>query len=303
MLSWQVGSAKITAIVEQPLEDLEGLITKTTPEELLAIDWLRPHFIDASGTMLGVVQSFVIEHAGKLIVVDTCIGDHKSLPISPHQHEKVFGLFEKFNEAGFDPAKVDLVLCTHMHFDHVGMNTLLVEGAWAPSFPNARYLFAKEEFDYWASENARPVEDPAALEGGFAKMRATFHATQVDVHNQSVQPVIDAGLAEIVAAPCEPLPGLRLVPTPGHTPGHVSVELISEGQRAWITGDSFHHPCQIARADWSTVADIDRDVGIDTRRDVLAKLAGSDTLLLGTHFSAPTGGQIVKDGESYRLEC
>lgn len=300
-MQWQVGKARIIAVVEQPITGLEGLISKAQPEALAEIEWLRPHFVDEDGKMLGLVQCFVIEIGGKTVVVDTCVGDHKDLPYSPDWHGKVFDLFGKFRSAGFDPDAVDMVLCTHLHLDHVGLNTMLVDGEWVPTFPNARYLFARTEFEYWKSEAEGEVTDPEACERPFDRYRAGFQIDQRHVHEQSVQPVVDAGLAMIVDPPCEPLPGIRLVPTTGHTPGHVSVEVSSGDANALITGDSFHHPCQIARAEWATVADFDREASSATRRRMLEELAGTDTLMLGTHFAEPTGGVIVEDGESYRL--
>ena len=130
---------------------------------------------------------------------------------------------------------------------------------------------------------------------------ACFNITQINVHRETGQPVIDAGLADFVAAPCEPIPGIALIPTPGHTPGHVSVRIESEGQKALITGDSFHHPCQIARSDWATVADSNREESSATRAKILEELVDMPILMLGTHFAAPTAGYIVRDGASYRL--
>lgn len=299
---WQIGEAKITAVVEQPLDDINGLIQGATPENLAEITWLQPHFMDDDGKLLGLVQCFVIELGGKRIVVDTCVGDHKDLPISPHWNQQVFGLFERFKDAGFDPRRIDFVLCTHLHLDHVGMNTLLVDGAFVPTFANAQYLFARTEYEFWASEYERPEDDPATLDRAFDRMRASFHTTQKHVHEQSVQPVFDAGLARLVDLPHEIVPGVTLVPTPGHTPGHASVEIASEGERALITGDCFHHPCQIARAEWGTHADIDRDAGTVTRKAILEQMCGSDDLMIGSHFAWPTAGRIARDGEAYRLE-
>lgn len=301
MASWQIGDARITAIVEQSLS-MERLITKAKPEALAEIAWLHPHFVDDAGKMLGLVQCFVIELAGKLILVDTCVGDHKDLPSDPAWHRQVFGLIDKLRDAGFDPERVDMVLCTHLHLDHVGINTHLVDGDWRPTFPNARYLFARAEYEYWQAEAAMEPVDPTTLERPFEKFRAGFQATQRLVNQQSVAPVMAAELADLVDPPCEPLPGLRLVPTPGHTPGHVSVELSSAGAKALITGDAFHHPCQIARAEWATVADFDRDGSSATRRGMLEELEASGALMLGSHFARPTGGRVVRDGETWKLE-
>ncbi len=301
MQNWQIGKARITAVVEQSLR-MDGLISQAKPDALAKIDWLNPHYVNDAGNMLGLVQCFVIEIAGKIVVVDTCVGDHKDLPSDPAWHQKTFGLLEKFRAAGFDPAAVDMVLCTHLHLDHVGLNTQLVDGAWQPTFPNARYLFARKEFEYWSKEAEAAPVDPKTLEKPFERYRAGFQATQRMVHQQSVEPIMAAGLADLVEAPCEPLPGIRLVPTEGHTPGHVSVEVSSGGAKAFITGDAFHHPCQIARSDWATVADSDRAGSCATRAEVLAQMVGSDTLMLGTHFAEPSAGRIVADGDSYRFK-
>ena len=152
-----------------------------------------------------------------------------------------------------------------------------------------------------AEAEAEPV-DPQTLEKPFDRYRAGFQATQKRVHEQSVEPVMAAGLAELVDPPCEPLPGIRLVPTAGHTPGHVSVEITSGGESALITGDAFHHPCQIACADWATVADYDRDASTATRVRMLEQLEASGALMLGTHFARPTAGRIVRDGETWKLD-
>ena len=299
---WHIGEATITAVVEQPLDDINELIQKATPQNLAEITWLRPHFMDEDGKLLGLIQCFVIEIADKQIVVDTCVGDHKDLPINPDWNQQVFGLFERFHEAGFDPQLIDFVLCTHLHLDHVGMNTLLIDGQFVPTFPNAAYLFARTEFEFWTGEYERLEEDPATLERAFDRMRANFHKTQKHVHDQSVQPVFDAGLAELVDLPYEIVPGVRLISTPGHTPGHASVEIASEGARALITGDCFHHPCQIARHEWGTHADIDRDEGKATRQAILEEMCGSGELMIGSHFAWPIAGRIARDGETYRLE-
>ncbi len=305
MQQWQLGEARITAVVEQALS-MDGLIYKAKPDVLADIAWLSPHYVDADGSLLGLVQCFVVELDGKLTVIDTCVGDHKDLPSDPAWHQKAFGLLEKFKAAGFDPASVDLVLCTHLHLDHVGINTRLEDGRWVPTFPNARYLFARDEYEYWKAEAEQEPVDPKTLEKPFDRYRAGFQATQRMVHQQSVEPVVAAGLAELVDThneqECEPLPGITLVPTHGHTPGHVSVEIASGGAKALITGDSFHHPCQIARAEWATVADHDREASTATRQRVLRELAGTDTLMLGTHFAEPSGGTIARDGDSYRLK-
>jgi len=172
------------------------------------------------------------------------------------------------------------VLCTHMHVDHVGWNTRLVDGVWQPTFKNARYLFAEDEWTYWRDE---PQEYGPVIE-------------------DSVQPIFDAGLADLVAEDYRVTDEVWLEATPGHTPGHVSVHIASQGEEAVITGDMIHHPCQIAHADWSTTADWDTEMSRSTRESFIARYAGQPVLIIGTHFAGPGAGRIVKDGDAYRLD-
>ncbi len=158
---------------------------------------------------------------------------------------------------------------------------MLENGKWVPTFPKARYLIGKTEFEHW---NA--VED----------------AEQQEILSDSVRPILDAGLAELVEPDHRLSDEIRLIPTHGHTPGHVSVVIESEGERAIISGDFLHHPCQIAHPEWSSIADSDPHEAAVTRRKVVDEVAADGTLFIGTHFPAPTAGRIVRDGESYRLE-
>lgn len=302
-MEWQIGKANITAIVEQPLDEIEELIPAAKHEETSKISWLKPHFADEDGVLLGIIQMFVVDINGKTLVIDTCIGDNKDIPLKEAWHKKQFGLLEKFTKAGFNPNQVDFVLCTHMHLDHVGLNTMKVIGQWMPTFPNARYLFAKNELEFWQDSAKGSFQDPDTEHHPGKKKGILFQLSQRSVHKESVQPVIDAGLADMVDTPYEPIHGVKLIPTPGHTPGHVSIEINSEGHKVFISGDSFHHPCQIARPDWWTVADIDRDASSETRHKILKELVGTQTFLLGTHFAEPSGGYIVEDGDSYKLKC
>lgn len=116
-----------------------------------------------------------------------------------------------------------------------------------------------------------------------------------------MQPVLDAGLADLVDTDHVIGPGIQLLPTPGHTPGHASVMIADGAQRALITGDFMHHPSQCAHPEWNSSADADPERALATRRAMLEQLAGTPTLVLGTHFAAPTGGRIVRDGAAYRF--
>ncbi len=296
-----IGASRITSIREQDLTGIDSLLLGATPEGVAAIGWLQPHFVDADGVLLGVVQAFVLEHDGRLIVIDTCVGNGKDLPVVEAWTGLQTDFLERFRATGFDPAAVDVVLCTHLHLDHVGWNTYHDGERWQPTFSNARYLFNRSEYDFWQGEAHDTYVPSDGEPEQLVAVRQAFADTQVRVQRDSVQPIVDAGLAEFVEAPCELFPGLRLVPTPGHTPGHVSVEIASDEVRALVTGDSFHHPCQIAQPGWAALPDSDQAQSTATRRRMLADVAGADVLVIGTHFAEPVCGHVVADGDTYRL--
>ena len=296
-----IGSTRITSVVEQPLDGIDALLAASTPEEVAAIDWLQPNFVDDDGAMVGLVQMLVVEHGGRLVVVDTCVGNDRDRPVVEAWNQSQTDFLDRFGAAGFDPESVDVVLCTHLHLDHVGWNTRLDGDRWVPTFPNARYLFDRTEYEHWSAESAVEFEPPAGMPDAVAAALGAFHDTQANVQADAIRPVVDAGLVDLVDAPCEVLTGLRLVPTRGHTLGHVSVAISSDGGEGLITGDCFHHPSQMARPEWAAVVDSDPEASTATRRRLLSELAGSDTLVIGTHFAEPVCGRVVADGESHRL--
>ncbi|MEE4300865.1 MAG: MBL fold metallo-hydrolase [Pseudomonadales bacterium] len=278
---WQIGSVKITRIVE--LEAVGGsrfILPDATPEACREIAWLAPHFMDADGRLRMSVHALVVDTGERRILVDTCIGNDKERSV-PAWSNLQTRFLEDLEAAGYPPSSIDTVLCTHLHVDHVGWNTRLVEGRWVPTFPRARYLFSEREWAYWSE-----AEDD---EYG-------------PVIDDSVRPVIDADLAELVADDAVLCDEVRLQPTPGHTPGHVSVVIESQDQRALITGDFVHHPCQLARPDWGSSADWDPAAARSTRETTLAALADAPVLVIGTHFATPTAGRVRRDGEVFRFE-
>ncbi len=176
------------------------------------------------------------------------------------------------------------MILTHLHTDHVGWNTTRTDDGWVPTFPNARYVVSRAERDFWA---------------GYA-----MDEPRRQMFRDSVHPVEDAGLLDAVEVPAEGTdlaPGLRLLPTPGHTPGHVAVRVGGPGGGALVTGDCVHHPVQLAHPELGSCVDIDPALAASTRRSLLASLAGTDTLVLGTHFPPPTAGRVVAAGDAYRL--
>ncbi len=279
MHKWQVGDVTITQIVELTTASLgPHLLPQATPEVMAAIDWMAP-FIDERSRLVLSIHALVVQSQGQTIMVDTCIGNDK-VRTYPRWNMMQGDFLTKFAAAGFTTDQIDTVLCTHMHVDHVGWNTRLVDGVWVPTFAHADYLFAEEEWSHWSGETQEygpVIED-------------------------SVQPIFDAGKAQLVKAAHQVTDEVRLEPTPGHTPGHVSVHISSKGEDAIITGDMIHHPCQIKHPQWSSTADFDPDKAADTRNEFISRYADEPVLIIGTHFAGPTAGRIVQDGDSYRLD-
>ena len=281
-MHWQIGEVRVTRIQEMEAAGMQFILPDATPENLKEIGWLAPHFVDARGEALASVHALVIETPEQRIVVDTCVGNDKKRSVPPW-NELQTRFLDDFRQAGFEPESIDAVVCTHLHIDHVGWNTRLVDGRWTPTFPNARYLIGRAEWAHW---NADPDPENQVILG------------------DSVRPVIEAGLVDWVDSDHRLGPEVWLEPTPGHTPGHVSVRIASQGAEAVITGDLIHHPCQMARPDWSAIVDVDRAQALRTRNAFLDRHADSGTLVIGTHFAGPTAGHVVRGdgGEGYRLK-
>ena len=284
MLSWQVGRVRITRIVELEVpiayDASNPFMKDAAPNALRTMRWLYPHFVTADDALILSIHALLVDAPGLRLVVDTCIGNDRPRGITQGVALQT-PFLERLAEAGWSREGVDAVVCTHLHVDHVGWNTMLENGRWTPTFPNARYLIGREELDHW---------------------RAKGDAAEQAILGDSVQPIFDAGLAELVETNHRLSPEIWLEPTPGHTPGHVSVRVESEGERALISGDFLHHPCQIAHPDWPSGSDIDPALAVTTRKAVLEQAAGQPVLFIGTHFAAPTAGHVLRDGAAFRFE-
>ncbi|MCK8680568.1 MBL fold metallo-hydrolase [Streptomyces lichenis] len=284
--AWAVGDVVVHRVDELLLAEGTGawLLPGATPEVVGREEWLRPDFADAEGVLRLASHSFAFEVGGVKVVVDTGIGNGKERA-NPAWHGLRTDYLERLAAVGFAPESVDVVVLTHLHADHVGWNTTITEEGWVPTFPNARYVVSRVEREFWA---------------GYAMDEA-----RRQMFRDSVEPVERAGLmdaVEVGAQGRELVPGVRLVPTPGHTPGHVAVRVDGDGGAgAVITGDCVHHPVQLVRPGIGSCVDIDPEAAEETRRALLGELAGTGTLLLGTHFAPPTGGLVVREGEGYRL--
>ena len=286
---WQVGDVKITQIVELTFDGLEAFLPDATPEAVLPIEWLRPDFVTPEGELRFSIHALVIDTGAQRIIVDTCVGNDKPREVFPDWDMLQTDFLQDLSDAGYPPESIDYVLCTHLHLDHVGWNTRWDGSAWIPTFPNARYLIERSEFSY--------VRDEAEDESVEAWLREMNRTVMAD----SIAPVVDAGLVELVDENHALCPEVRLLPTPGHTIGHVSVHVVSGDASALITGDFIHHPCQLARPDWSVTTDYDPVRSVHTRHAVFSQFCDTSTLIIGTHWPRPTAGKITREGEVYRL--
>lgn len=272
-LTWTIGDIKVTRIVEiEGVMPLGNFLEDATSEGLAPHrEMLMPHWLSQGDMSALSIHCLVIEVGDRRIVVDTCVGEHGLPDHVPF--EITVDFLQAMADAGYPRESIDTVLCTHLHWDHVGWNTMKSGDGYVPTFPNARYLFAEMEYQHWKEQ---PVEDVNRF------------------FSDNVRVIVEAGLADMVSTDHQLVEGVRLEHSPGHSPGHVCVSLESGGQKALITGDMSHHPVQWAEPDWCHKADSDQAEAAATRRNISSELAGSDTLIIGTHYPAPTAGKLIK---------
>lgn len=276
-MQWKVGRVKITKVVElETVGSTRFILPLASNEEIRKLPWLIPHFATEEGRLKMSIHSLVVETPGKRIVVDTGLGNDKQGRNVPTWNNRSTPFLETMTAAGFPPDSIDTVLCTHLHVDHVGWNTKLSGGNWVPTFPKARYVFGKTEYEYWRDHSTEP--DKQAVFG------------------DSVQPIVDADRADLIPSDHRLCEEISMIPTPGHSPGHMSILIQSEGEQGLLTGDVAHHPCQMAHLDWSSTADSDQAQSAKTRAALFGRFADTPTLVIGGHFSA---GHIRRDGDAF----
>jgi glyoxylase-like metal-dependent hydrolase (beta-lactamase superfamily II) len=229
------------------------------------VDW-------ANAAVLLAVQSHLVRFAGKTILIDACVGEHKPRPARPDWHQRqATDYLARLAAADCTPDDVDIVMCTHLHADHVGWNTRLDSGQWVPTFTNARYLMSQTEIDYRAGEAAAR---PEADHGSF---------------KDSVLPVIERGMVKTVEAGDEILDGGRILSLPGHAPGQIGLEISAGGgERLLFCGDAIHSPLQVFQPTWSSAFCHDQRLAIATRRTLLERAAAGGLRLIPNHLRAPS---------------
>lgn len=281
------GDATVSSVMEfqGAYRNLLDMLPDATPAHIdKHRDWLEPDCLDkASGNAVMAFQSYVVQMNGLNVLIDACVGNDKNRPLRPDWHRQNWPWLENYNAIGIPAEEIDLVMCTHLHVDHIGWNTKLQDGKWVPTFPNASYLFSESEFRHW--ETAYKTED-----------------WMTDAFEDSVLPIMEAGKAELVASDHQIRDNFWLEPTPGHTPGHFCIHLEGGPDEAIFTGDLMHHPIQVPESQLSSIFCLDPVKSAATRTDFVERHTDAGTVILPAHFPSPSAGRIVSDGDRRKFE-
>jgi glyoxylase-like metal-dependent hydrolase (beta-lactamase superfamily II) len=285
-LKFTAGDLTIHRIIEQETTFLSALeMLPTLTPEVLAENraWMQAaNALDAKDVLVLCFQSYIVQTPHHTILIDSCIGNDKPRPNRPKWNMKADDTYMRaLSVAGLSVGDIDYVMCTHLHVDHVGWNTRLENGRWVPTFPNARYVFGKTEFDYWTGVHAKtpapPIED-------------------------SVMPIVEARRHEVVGNDYQIGDHVRILPTPGHTPGHSAFVLGRGRDNAVFSGDLIHSPIQARYPEMSMKFDVDQAEAAKTRRSFLERFCDTDTLCCTAHFPSPSVGKIRRTGNGFSCE-
>jgi glyoxylase-like metal-dependent hydrolase (beta-lactamase superfamily II) len=292
MTTWSIGKVTVTRIEEQlgfgsfpPEQYFAGFDREVLRRHL---DWLVPnHYTLAHDALVTSVHSWLIRTGRHTILLDSCAGNRKDRPWWPRFHQLDTPFLDRLRIAGARPEDIDIVLCTHLHADHIGWNTVLRDGRWVPTFPNATYLFSRIENAFWdPRQNVALAEDPP----------------RKIAYRDSVLPVIEAGQATLVEGSHAIDDTLLIEPAPGHTPGHVILKLSVPGGRGLFSGDVIHHPLQVYAPHWNTQFCFDPGQARASRRRVLEYCVDEKALLFPTHFGAPHVAAIMAGARGFMLK-
>jgi glyoxylase-like metal-dependent hydrolase (beta-lactamase superfamily II) len=292
MNDWTLGAAQLCLVHETYLR--EPIKTWFPAYDAVAVDehrsWLEPHFLDpATDEIIMPVKSWIVRLNGKIFLIDTCLGNCKDRAGYSGLHMLDTPYLDRFRDQGLRPEDVDYVMCTHLHLDHVGWNTRLHDGRWVPTFPNARYVFAHEEL---SAMEADLCGDDGSITAQFARL----------VYADSVRPILDAGLAMIVKGQQDLNDGFTITPAPGHSPGHVRIELRSDGQAGVFCGDMLHSPIQVPLWQWTSKHCHEPKMAIQSRLELLRFCVTENALLIPTHFDTPHVGRVRETANGFRFD-
>jgi glyoxylase-like metal-dependent hydrolase (beta-lactamase superfamily II) len=288
MTVFTIGQANITRIEEfygptyRP-----GDLFPDWGDEILAKHraWLAPNHYDATSGLIKLsVHSWLLQIGKQKILIDACCGNNKIKPGRPFWHMLNTPYLERLAAAGARPDEIDFVMCTHLHHDHVGWNTQLKDGRWVPTFPNARYVISKPDFDYHQKLDADPQLGPAEF--------GTFR--------ECVLPIVESGRADLVTGPHRLNDYLEIVPAPGHSAGHVVFKFEHSRARAIFIGDVWHHLLQVHYPHWNFPKNSDADQARISRRMVLEYCASSGALVLPGHVGAPFACHIEATDQGFQ---
>lgn len=291
MLKFQVGEATISCIheLEMPGVHFHDLIRNYDADIANPTLHLLPdgYYEHGAGVFSALVHNWLVQIGGRTVMIDTGFGNDKVLPGLPSASNLKTDFLGELAAAGVQPEDVDMILCTHLHIDHVGWNTRWNGDAWVPTFPNARYIFTRIERDHWEPSNPGCTRD-------------ITKAMAAGVFEQGVQPILDAGLAELVEPDARIDDVFQFIPTPGHSPGHVAIRLSDGGEGAIFCADVMHHPIQILHPQWNSVFCEEEEEAIRSRRKILSLCADEDLILCPAHF-VHGACHVRREGEDFRL--
>lgn len=283
-VGFSLGNLTIHQVVEQEAVAFEPFrFFPTLTKELLTenLGWLQPTYFDHQGRLVLRIQSYLVRTPHHVILIDSCVGNHKPRPAHPFWDRMASDRYEKNLAAtGLGVGDIDYVMCTHMHVDHVGWNTRLENGRWVPTFPKAKYVFADRELAHWTeSERQDPASCPWITD--------------------SVLPIVEARRAEVVKSDHVLGDLVKLIPTPGHTIDHYAVEIGKPGEDAIITGDMIHTPLQARYPELGMFRDHDSRQSGETRRELFDRVCETSTLMCTAHFPSRSVGRIVRRGSAF----
>ena len=283
---YTVGDAKVARVVDCQIDAFEpaGLLPDWSTQQQPLLDAMPETMTPDGRRILLSIHSWVVWLGDKIILIDTGVGNDKPRPFAPYFDQLTTPYLGQLEALGIAPEAVDYVLHTHLHVDHVGWNTRLVDGRWQPTFPNARHVFSAKEYVFFS--------DPANA--------GNRHRTSFQTQQDSVTPIIEAGLADMIDIDGrEAIPGFSFHSTPGHSVDHASIVLESAGNEALFAGDVFHHPVQVFAPHLLSIFDPDKNTTLRSRRWALDFATDRGALLFSSHFPASAAGTVSRRGADY----